>query len=74
MTIPQIYLMLLGSILPPDHPSWDDPEIVCKSFSEDGSEKAAQILDLNLGGVTTARQYAQLSKEEKIKHQIRCMQ
>ena len=68
MTIPQIYLILMGSILPAEHPAWDDPEIACKTFSEDGSEKAAQILNLDLGGVTTARQYAQLSKEEKIKH------
>lgn len=58
----------MGSVLPVEHPAWDDPEVTCKSFTADGSEKAVQILNLELGGVTTARQYAQLSRAEKVKH------
>ena len=58
MSIPQIYLLLLGSVLPPDHPGWDDPDIVSKDFTSDGSEKAVQIIGCELEGIKTAAQFS----------------
>ena len=54
MSIPQIYLLLLGSVLPPEHPAWEDPDIAAKTFTGDGSEKALQIMKLSVDGVDTA--------------------
>ena len=57
MSIPQIYLLLLGSVLPPDHQGWDDPEIATKGFTADGSEQARKIIKCDLDGVHTAVDY-----------------
>ena len=68
MSIPQIYLLLMGSVLPPEHPAWDDPEVTSKDFTADGGEKAVQLLKCSrsLQGISTAEQYQQLSRAEKV--------
>jgi len=38
----------MGSVLPAEHPAWDDPEVVTKNFTSEGGELAAQILDFNV--------------------------
>ena len=68
MSIPQIYLLLLGSVLPPEHPGWDDPDLATKNFTADGSEKAIQIIGCDLEGVKTSTHYNQLTRDEKVKH------
>ena len=74
MSIPQIYLLLLGSVLPPEHPAWEDPDVACKTFTQDGSEKAIEIMKCNIEGANTATQFNQLTRDEKVKHHIRCME
>ena len=76
MSIPQIYLLLMGSVLPPEHPAWDDPEVTSKDFTADGAEKAVHLLKCSrsLKDISTAEQYQQLSRAEKVIHQLRCMQ
>lgn len=58
----------MGSVMPAEHPAWDDPEVTSKNFTADGSEKAAQILNVELGGVTTACEYDKLSRKDMVKH------
>ncbi len=56
-TVPKIKVLLLGSVLPPEHPGWDDPELASKTITQDGYEKSVRALGLNMNGINTEASY-----------------
>ena len=68
----KVGIVYLASVLPPEHPGWQNPNICSKQFTLDGTIKASS--KLKISGVPSFKDYNAMSHEDKVLTQVKLIQ